>query len=168
MPVYNKNKNFQNLALVCAVNNRAQLVYQDDKFGIQGEPTEAAMKVLSEKIGRFAGNVYDYKKNPQAYCDSIESKITRLATLDFSSERKTMSTVIKQDGKNVVLLKGAPERVVENCSGVLDASGNIKPFETNNQKQAIIKEMQTIAAKGFRVLGVAMAPDGGNMKHLTE
>jgi hypothetical protein len=28
--------------------------------------------------------------------------------------------------------------------------------------------MQTIAAKGFRVLGVAMAPDGGNMKHLTE
>jgi Ca2+-transporting ATPase len=63
MPVYNANKNFENLALVCAVNNRSRLVYQDDKFGIQGEPTEAAMKVLAEKMGRFAGNVYDYTKN---------------------------------------------------------------------------------------------------------
>ena len=45
-----------------------------------------------------------------------------------------MSTVIKQDGKNVVLLKGAPERVIENCSGVIDGSGKIKPFETSAQK----------------------------------
>jgi magnesium-transporting ATPase (P-type) len=32
-----------------------------------------------------------------------------------------MSTVIKQNGKNVVLLKGAPERVIENCNSVLDS-----------------------------------------------
>lgn len=125
MPVYRRNKNFDNLALICAVNNRSRLVYQDDKFGIQGEPTEAAMKVLTEKIGRFAGKDFDYKKNPQAYCDLLESSVSRFATLDFSNDRKTMSTVIKQGGKNVVLLKGAPERVIENCLGVLDAAGNV-------------------------------------------
>ena len=52
----------------------------------------------------------------------------RLATLDFSSERKMMSTVIKQNGRNVVLLKGAPERVIENCNSVLDNQGNVKLF----------------------------------------
>jgi len=47
--------------------------------------------------------------------------VKKIATLDFSSERKSMSTVITgYDGKlcNTVLLKGAPERVIEKCSTI--------------------------------------------------
>jgi len=55
----------------------------------------------------------------------LEKSVKRVATLDFSSERKTMSTIVSgyQGNQNVVLLKGAPERVVERCVGVNLADG---------------------------------------------
>ena len=55
----------------------------------------------------------------------MEKSVKRVATLDFSSERKTMSTIVSgyQGNQNVVLLKGAPERVVERCVGVNLADG---------------------------------------------
>jgi magnesium-transporting ATPase (P-type) len=52
-----------------------------------------------------------------------------VATLDFSSERKTMSTVIAgSNGSNWVLLKGAPERVLEKCNGYFQDNGSQKSF----------------------------------------
>lgn len=50
--------------------------------------------------------------------------VDEVATLDFSSERKSMSKVIlNYHGRttNVVLLKGAAERVVDRCTKVINA-----------------------------------------------
>mmetsp|Transcript_17559 Transcript_17559/g.12589 ORF Transcript_17559/g.12589 Transcript_17559/m.12589 type:complete len:189 (-) Transcript_17559:1740-2306(-) len=49
-------KNFPGYKLMtasCAINNRARILYQDDKFKLQGEPTEGAIKVLAEKLGKY-------------------------------------------------------------------------------------------------------------------
>lgn len=113
--------NFKHLAAICGLNNRSRIVYEGNQFKIQGEPTEAALKVLAEKLGKFTGNSFDYKKNPTGYSDSLEKTIKRVATLDFSSARKTMSTVVKGypgASSNAVLLKGAPERVLDRCDSV--------------------------------------------------
>ena len=40
------------MALVCGVNNRAQIIYEDG-YKRRGEPTEAALKVFAEKLGRY-------------------------------------------------------------------------------------------------------------------
>lgn len=46
-----KNINFEHMQMVCALNNRANIVSNNGRFENQGEPTEAALKVLAEKIG---------------------------------------------------------------------------------------------------------------------
>lgn len=63
------------LAAVCGLNNRSRIVYEDNTYKIQGEPTEAALKVLAEKLGKFtkAGTDINYKKTPTGYSDSLES-----------------------------------------------------------------------------------------------
>ena len=106
---------------------------QDEKYKIQGEPTEAALKVFAEKLAynRGADGKLPFKTSATPFSDQISQKITKVATLDFSSERKCMSTIINgynQFSNNVVLLKGAPERVIEKCNSVTNNKLNKIPL----------------------------------------
>lgn len=166
---------FKHFAMVCSANNRASIVYQEDKklFKPQGEPTEAAMKVLAEKFGLYdrAGpsQMENHKKNPVGYGDYLMKGVERVATLEFSSERKAMSTIVKGyngNSGNTVLLKGAPERVIEKCSKVMTSSGQNAPLD-NSSKVRLNKKILEVASQGYRVLGVAIGLDGGNMKEVT-
>jgi len=52
--------------------------------------------------------------------------IGEVATLDFSSERKTMSKIVtgyNGNNSNTVLLKGAPERVIDKCTKIMKENG---------------------------------------------
>jgi magnesium-transporting ATPase (P-type) len=44
------SKAFESLALGCSMNNSARIDFVDGDFKRVGEPTEAALKVLAEKI----------------------------------------------------------------------------------------------------------------------
>jgi magnesium-transporting ATPase (P-type) len=104
-----------------------------------------------------------------AYQEYLDRTVKKIATLDFSSERKTMSTVvIGYDGKvsNTVLLKGAPERVIEKCSTVSTNSG-MQSALTAASKAELIEKIKKVAGQGYRVLGIAIGLDGGNMKSIT-
>jgi Ca2+-transporting ATPase len=63
-----------------------------------GLPTEAAIKVMVEKLGRYDED-YNYmeSKSYNQYNDHIRSKQTVLQMLEFSRERKAMS-VLCTDG----------------------------------------------------------------------
>lgn len=41
----------RDIAIVCALNNKANIIYEEGKFNKLGEPTEVALKVLAEKLG---------------------------------------------------------------------------------------------------------------------
>jgi magnesium-transporting ATPase (P-type) len=126
---------------------------------------------LAEKLGKFTGATFDYKKTPTGYSDSLEKTIKRVATLDFSSDRKTMSTVVKNypgTSGNCVLLKGAPERVLDRCDGVSLHNGSTYKFRSDSEKKEMIAEINKVAAQGYRVLGFGISLDGGNMKHITD
>lgn len=58
-----------------------------------------------------------------------------MANLDFTSERKTMSTVVKgyNGNGNSLLLKGAPERVIEKCLDYKLGNGDIKKFTADSK-----------------------------------
>lgn len=58
---FKNNYNFNHIAAVCALNNSSRIVYDNNTFKIQGEPTEAALKVLAEKLGKAKGSKFDYK-----------------------------------------------------------------------------------------------------------
>lgn len=118
--------------------NRASITYKNGAFSMMGEPTEAALKVFAEKLGRYSQNVgnTDQKSNPNGYSDILLQDVQEVATLEFSSERKCMSTIVKNyegNSGNTVLLKGAPERVVAKCSSYL-SSHNEKKELSDSEK----------------------------------
>ena len=133
--VFAGSASFKHFAMVCSNNNRASIVYSKEdgkqpQFKLRGEPTEAALKVLAEKLGRYDSQgpmqMTSHKEKPTGYGTYLMEGINTVATLDFSSERKAMSTVVSGYGGrrgNQVLLKGAPERVIEKCSTVLTQNG---------------------------------------------
>jgi magnesium-transporting ATPase (P-type) len=125
------------------LNNNAGIVYEDGKFNKRGEPTEAALKVFSEKLGQYDSRFKrsdDATKTPEAYSASLASQYEHVASLDFTSERKTMSTVVKglvKPGANSLLLKGAPERVIDKCSTYKKQDGGLATFSSDEKKRLI-------------------------------
>jgi magnesium-transporting ATPase (P-type) len=107
------------IATICAINNKAGVRYENGQYNKLGEPTEAALKVFAEKLGRYDSKLgkVDYTKEPEAYSKFLGQTINKVATLDFTSERKLMSTVVTgfSGQGNSTLIKGAPERVIERC-----------------------------------------------------
>ena len=174
---FRASPSFKHFAMVCSNNNRANILYDTEKrrYNRRGEPTEAALKVLAEKIGRYdtegpsnASN-YNAKKTPNGYGDWLMDKVQDIATLDFSSERKTMSKIVSgYDGKksNVVLLKGAPERVLDKCTKVMQENGQERPM-SDAQRNTLKEKVRKIGGQGFRMMAVAIGLDGGNMKQVT-
>lgn len=59
-----------------------------------------------------------------------------------------MSTIIQgysSDG-NTVLLKGAPERVIESCNGYRLADGKEQKFRDDKEKQDLINKIKVVAS----------------------
>ena len=97
----------------CALCNDAEICYADGEYKRTGEPTEAALKVLVEKIGHMrTGPSHD----PAAACSATNRRIAngvqRLATLEFSRKRKSMSVLcrsLRGERPPTLYVKGAPE-----------------------------------------------------------
>lgn len=61
----------------------------------------------------------------------MQTTIHTIATLDFTSERKTMSTVVQGlegNNRNSLLIKGAPERVIEKSKNYKKEDGSVVEF----------------------------------------
>jgi Ca2+-transporting ATPase len=120
--------------LVCgAVANDAERSEESGKAGYSGDPTEVALLVSAAKAG-------------------IEAKPERLREIPFSSERKRM-TVIAKEEPPMAYMKGAPEVVLERCSS-LWADGEAKPLD-EEARQAIVDKNKEFAGSAFRVLAFA-------------
>ncbi|SJX62454.1 endoplasmic reticulum calcium transporter [Sporisorium reilianum f. sp. reilianum] len=118
---------FHALAEACAVCNDSH-VHLDDhgSYTIVGQPTEAALKVLVEKLGHHDAAVnaavakLDAAERASAVSNEYGKAHPRLLTFEFSRDRKSMSTLIQRSSATgCLLVKGAPETVVERCETVL-------------------------------------------------
>jgi len=159
------------MAYVCSLNSTAKIIQEEGKFKRSGEPTEAALIVASEKIGKVLTGA-NFKDSTMPFYDSLFRRIEKVGVLEFSSERKTMSTVIKgldlnTANGNSVLLKGAPEKVIEKCSTYKTANGDVKPFD-RVEKEELMGQVKLLASKGLRCLASAIIYDGGNLRTLNE
>lgn len=105
-----------------------------NKFERVGEPTEAALKVFAEKLCGSASDA----KNAFNFEKQIDAKLKNIATLDFTSERKAMSTVVSgYKNKADMLIKGAPDRIVKKCSNYYSYTGT--QTLTDSDKDALLK-----------------------------
>ncbi|MDP4535326.1 HAD-IC family P-type ATPase [Alkalimonas collagenimarina] len=122
---------------VVAVANDSQLTQQDEHWGVQGEPTEGALLCLAEKAG-FERESYQ-----------------RLAVIPFESENKFMASLEQHpDGSQHILLKGAPDRLLERCDQQLNADGETEPLDSAYWQQ----QLEALSSQGLRVLAAARKP----------
>jgi P-type Ca2+ transporter type 2C len=129
---------FDALAYVAALDTDAAVA----DGSVVGDPTEAALVVLAEKLGVAVA------ETRHAY--------PRLATIPFDSSYKFMATLhrLPYEGEQriVALVKGAPDVILERCGGAMWFDGRVDLDEVRNDIDDANAE---VAGRGLRVLALA-------------
>lgn len=137
------------LVTVMSAVNDAVVSQTDGRWGLVGEPTEGALRTLGLKAG------FD----PVSY--------PRTAVLPFDSEHKYMATAnTTPEGHRVILVKGAPDRLLDRSASQLSASGT-EPID----RAWWDAQVDVLSAQGLRVLAAASRPadhDGVDHDDLTD
>jgi len=151
--------NLEQMANVCALCNEAVIRYTDEKYVRIGEPTEAALKCLVEKMG-LVGASADGQVGAQraSYFGSIiESRYETEATLEFCRDRKSMSVLCKdnQTGDRILYVKGAAELLLDRCTSVMRPDGSLQALSPKD-RESIAARITDMSVRPLRVLGMAM------------
>jgi Ca2+ transporting ATPase len=155
------------MAEISALCNDAQLAL-DAKTGVYssvGEPTEGALRVLVEKIGtpestKKAQNGNAALADPLSKASSwYERRAPRLATYEFSRDRKSMSVLVGDNNSQRLLVKGAPEAVIDRCTHAILGANGKKVKLTKKLSEALLKEVTDYGNRGLRVIALASAED---------
>ena len=135
-------------------NDAAMLPLNEDEYQTLGDPTEGALLVAAARLGYWK--------------DALDKSFRRVAEVPFNSERKRMTTVHALEGHDPELLVGLPVNGSKyiafakgSVDGLLEVSsrvwvgGEFKDLD-DDWRARILKSNDEMAAKGMRVLGVAL------------
>lgn len=119
----------QQLLVIGALCNDSKLTVNGSEFQVTGDPTETA----------FVSKAYEEKLDK----NELEANMPRVAEIPFDSERKLMSTIHKTEQGYRVMVKGAPDVLLNRCR--IDEA----------EAQKIAAKNADMASNALRVLGVA-------------
>ena len=134
--------------------NDAAVYEKDGRWSLEGAPTEGALVTAAMKAGL----------DP----DTENETLPRDDSIPFSSDRKFMATLhSEQNGQGrsgkIIILKGAPERVLDRCSKQATDNG-----EEEFDRAFWDKQGELIAQKGKRLLAIAAREVEGDKNSLDE
>lgn len=152
---------------VAALCNDSRLAFDSKNrtFSIVGEPTEGALRVLVEKFGAPDPAVKQEKRNMSIEdrlhhaTQYFEARNPRVATYEFSRDRKSMSVLVGNGKQQRLLVKGAPESIIARCShALLGADAELAPL--NSKLSAVLmKKVVDFGNRGLRVIALASIDD---------
>ncbi|XP_023522698.1 calcium-transporting ATPase 1, endoplasmic reticulum-type-like [Cucurbita pepo subsp. pepo] len=153
--------NLQMLAKIAAVCNDAVVQKSGHHFVVNGMPTEAALKVLVEKMGLPEG--YDSTSasigDVLRCCDVWNKNEQRIATLEFDRDRKSMGVITNSSsGKKSLLVKGAVENLLERSSFIQLIDGSIVKLDSDS-KTHLLSYLREMSSSALRCLGFAYKED---------
>ena len=119
--------------------NDARLVVEQEKWCIEGDPTEAALLVAAHKAGLHHTPVSDVHP--------------RLDTIPFESQHQFMATLHHNLTLNQrhIYLKGSLESLLDRCDSAFNSQMQASPIN----KQALQDQVANMAKQGLRVLAFA-------------
>jgi magnesium-transporting ATPase (P-type) len=118
---------------VMALCNDTEIAEEDGQWRVVGEPTEGALRTLARKAD---------------YAEAGE----RLADIPFESENKFMATLHRFEGGDTrILLKGAPDRLLDRCKSQRSADGDSAALDRAFWE----KQIDELSHQGLRVLAAA-------------
>ena len=123
------------LLRIGALNNNAEL----KDSNLIGDPTEGCLIVSAAKAGLMK--------------EDLELEWPRVEEIEFTSERKMMTTIHKHHGEKIAFVKGAPEVVLKQCNYIC-INGMTEKL-TEEMKKEILETNKEFADEALRVLGFA-------------
>ena len=115
------------IGLLC---NESQVYEEDGSYKVDGDPTEGALIVAAMKAG--------------LNLDEERERFPQLFIIPFESDRGYMATLHRHGDRNLVFVKGAPEKLLDICSECR--------FEA---WEGVPRVADHFAREGLRVLGMA-------------
>ncbi|CRK81954.1 cation-translocating P-type ATPase [Neobacillus massiliamazoniensis] len=138
------NKSSEDLEQIIKIGvlcNNSQLLQEDGRWNVKGDPTEGALLTLAAKHGGLTKYNTGWK---------------RLEEIPFDSNSGKMSIVCHHENDKeqcFVMSKGSVEKLLNNCSYYLK---NGKKYQlTEKVRTQIIEQNNSLANQALRVLGVA-------------
>ncbi|RCA12203.1 calcium-translocating P-type ATPase, PMCA-type [Enterococcus durans] len=123
------NETQEQLLAIGTLCNDSKLTVDGSEFRVTGDPTETA----------FVSKAYEEKLDK----NELETILPRVAEIPFDSERKLMSTIHKTEQGYRVMVKGAPDVLLNRCT-----------IDEEDAKKIATKNAD-MASNALRVLGVA-------------
>ncbi|MWJ26660.1 HAD-IC family P-type ATPase [Halomonas sp. ZH2S] len=117
-------------------NQEQEQEQEKQRWAIHGDPTEGALVVAAAKAGMQIAELRD--------------EYPRRDSIPFESENRYMATLNEIDGSDYILVKGAPDRLLEMCDRMRSGDDDVE-LDRDEWEQRI----QTLSARGLRVLAVA-------------
>jgi Ca2+-transporting ATPase len=129
-----------------ALANEAGLQHEDgagdeDGWSITGDPTEAAFLVAMRKLEGARDR---------------SGEFTRRDTVPFSSERKMMSVLERDETRNGalrVMSKGAPDVLLARCTAI-QVGHEVLPLD-DERRTRVLDTVEDLGSQAYRTLGVA-------------
>jgi len=126
------------LGRVSTLCNDAELRQEEGVWKVEGDPTEGALYPFASKLGLER--------------EAERGAHPRVDVIPFESEHRFMATLHSGSSSGATLLvKGAPEVILEHCNRQQTHSGDPAPLDRDHWAQA----SDQLAAQGERVLALA-------------
>ncbi|MEK6608665.1 MAG: cation-translocating P-type ATPase [Myxococcota bacterium] len=125
---------------VAAHATGARLAREDGQLRAVGDPTDAAMRLMAARAGIEVG----------------EPEIVREAP--FTSARRMASVVVREKGREIGLVRGAPEVLLNRSTALWDGAGP-RPM-TVEDRDRLMRVAADWGRDAMRVIGLALAPTG--------
>jgi Ca2+-transporting ATPase len=132
-------RHFLKVGVLC---NDAELAEEKGHWRVQGDPTEGALVVAAAKAGLTVS--------------ALRGEHDRHDAIPFESERKYMATLHRVDGQPYLLVKGAPDRLLEMCRHVRTETGTATLYPQQWEER-----IHALSSQGLRVLALAEKEAGG-------
>lgn len=125
----------------------ARVIYseEDRRFRITGDPTEAAMLVLSQKLG--------------FHKEDLERESVVIGEIPFDYRLKYHAMLHAVDSKNFLTAVGAPEVILELSETIW--SGGKRKEMTSADRKNLESVFYAMSQEGLRVVAFAIDPDAG-------
>jgi magnesium-transporting ATPase (P-type) len=118
--------------------NDAELLQQEGVWKVEGDPTEGALYPFATKIGLER--------------QAEQASYPRIDVIPFESEHRFMATLHRgADGHEMLLVKGAPEVILDHCDRQQSERGEPATIDRDHFAEAADR----LAAQGERVLALA-------------
>jgi len=129
------------IGLLC---NESYVYEEEGRYKVDGDPTEGALIVSAIKAGLET--------------EAEKEKYQQIAIVPFESDRGFMATLHKHQGKKLIFVKGAPERIIDMCVESVD--------DKEPGKKDILHVATDFAKEGLRVLAFAYKEAPHDMEEL--